>query len=530
MTYTLDPPLPRTATPTDYTRFKFDTAEVPDKRIVGLLACQRDPLLQSLRTRLHAANKAVIKAPPPQKGKGGQKKAQVANGTTNGSTAGNAETTKGDLFEVELLDTVIFPEGGGQPADTGVLRLFDPNGGVETELRIEGCLRRKLDSVHLVRVPPGTEVNWAEGREVEVVVDWQRRIDQMTIHTSQHLLSAVLDTYNLPTLSWSMHAFPSLECPYVELSRALTLQEAEEVEQKCNDLIAEGKKVWVDVSIQRKAVSEAEGGEEGGSPEERENRGIPKDYDGGVIRHIIIQDTDRNACCGTQLPDISLISTIHVIPPTTASATATKLYFTSGTRANRYLIEASRQLSGVAKVLGRARGEVVKAAEISEGIKKDAVDSLRSLRGEMSKIVGDRAVGEASVPANRGIVWVKREERSTHDFDFLGLVGSVFTQAQIAVPVAMEAEAEEEEPLKPLIVLTSSAASQGGGAQTLLMILSTDHELSKDVNDKIKAALEGRVKGGGAKGRYMSKIDGKWGKKEIGLIQAVLDEGRAGRA
>lgn len=42
MTYALEPPLPPTATPGDYERIHFNPAELPRKRIVGLLACQRE--------------------------------------------------------------------------------------------------------------------------------------------------------------------------------------------------------------------------------------------------------------------------------------------------------------------------------------------------------------------------------------------------------------------------------------------------------------------------------------------------------
>lgn len=91
----------------------------------------------------------------------------------------------------------------------------------------------------------------------------------MTIHTAQHLLSAVLDTYNLNTLSWAMHAYPSLECPYVELPRQLTWAEVEEVEAKCNALIDDAKRVWIEVSVQ---------GQE--DPDGAKSRGLPKDYDG----------------------------------------------------------------------------------------------------------------------------------------------------------------------------------------------------------------------------------------------------------
>lgn len=183
--------------------------------------------------------------------------------------------------------------GGGQPSDTGVIRVLDPNGGVEETFVIEGCMRKKLDSIHLVRVPEGKEAvfDGLEGREVELEVDWDRRTDhvsfsytssgtladeQMTIHTSQHLLSAVLDTWNLPTLSWSMTAYPSLDTPYIELPRQLTWAEARQVEDACNALIAQEKRVWIEVSVQAK---EGDDGYEDGQ-KERESRGIPKDYEG----------------------------------------------------------------------------------------------------------------------------------------------------------------------------------------------------------------------------------------------------------
>lgn len=41
MTYTLHPELIGTDTPKDYHRIHFDPVDIPAKRIVGLLACQR---------------------------------------------------------------------------------------------------------------------------------------------------------------------------------------------------------------------------------------------------------------------------------------------------------------------------------------------------------------------------------------------------------------------------------------------------------------------------------------------------------
>lgn len=95
----------------------------------------------------------------------------------------------------------------------------------------------------------------------------------MPIHTAQHLLSAVLDTHSLPTLSWSMTQYPSLDCPYIELPRGLTWKEVQEVEDRCNELIDASVPVWVETSMQQNGNGvDTEG--------DRESRGIPKDYEG----------------------------------------------------------------------------------------------------------------------------------------------------------------------------------------------------------------------------------------------------------
>lgn len=112
----------------------------------------------------------------------------------------------------------------------------------------------------------------------------------MSIHTSQHLLSAILDTtLSLPTLSWSMQPYPSIEPAYVELPRALTPDEAVEIERLCGEAIKERKKVWVDFSIQGDDVGGEHIGE--GTISTREMRGLPKDYDGVSCEYDVLKNT-----------------------------------------------------------------------------------------------------------------------------------------------------------------------------------------------------------------------------------------------
>jgi Ser-tRNA(Ala) deacylase AlaX len=47
---------------------------------------------------------------------------------------------------------------------------------------VEGCVRRGLEGVHLVRIPEGQAgLDGLEGEEVELIVDWERRVDHVSI-------------------------------------------------------------------------------------------------------------------------------------------------------------------------------------------------------------------------------------------------------------------------------------------------------------------------------------------------------------
>lgn len=75
-------------------------------------------------------------------------------------------------------------------------------------------------------------------------------MDLMTHHTSQHLLSALLDALPEPaeTLSWSLTPAPA-PC-YIEISRNLTPAEIAAVEDRANELIRQGTRVRVEVEDQ----------------------------------------------------------------------------------------------------------------------------------------------------------------------------------------------------------------------------------------------------------------------------------------
>lgn len=70
-----------------------------------------------------------------------------------------------DLWEIELEDTILFPEGGGQPSDLGTIMPIDQT----TVVRVLYVFRRGLDAVHLCQSPI------QKGKRVIITLDWDRR-------------------------------------------------------------------------------------------------------------------------------------------------------------------------------------------------------------------------------------------------------------------------------------------------------------------------------------------------------------------
>ena len=84
------------------------------------------------------------------------------------------------LLEVVLHDTVLFPEGGGQPSDTGVLTLSDGTALGVVEVRRHGGI-----AVHYVRVQDGLNSvhELGVGTDVTVALDdagLARRLDHVS--------------------------------------------------------------------------------------------------------------------------------------------------------------------------------------------------------------------------------------------------------------------------------------------------------------------------------------------------------------
>ena len=97
-----------------------------------------------------------------------------------------ATVTRADERGIRLTDTVFYPTGGGQPGDTGVLRLVD--GG---EVKIVDTVKGEAPD-EVIHVPAPGQPALEPGMPVTAEIDWERRHRLMRMHTTLHLLCAAV--------------------------------------------------------------------------------------------------------------------------------------------------------------------------------------------------------------------------------------------------------------------------------------------------------------------------------------------------
>ena len=88
---------------------------------------------------------------------------------------------------IRLDRSVFYPTGGGQPGDTGMLRLADGR-----QIEIVDTVKGSLPG-DIIHVPADDAPLPAPGDAVTAELDWQRRHRLMRMHTCLHLLCAVID-------------------------------------------------------------------------------------------------------------------------------------------------------------------------------------------------------------------------------------------------------------------------------------------------------------------------------------------------
>ncbi len=230
-----------------------------------------------------------------------------------------------------LNDTILYPEGGGQPSDRGTLNQI----AVLDVQKADGEVKHFLTSP----IPCGP---------VKVKLDWARRFDHMQQHTGQHVLTAVAQE----RFGWETTAFHlgedrcdiELATPSLTQQDQVRLEDAVSTEIRAGRIVA-GRRVTLE-DYQGMAVR---------------SRGLPEGHS-GAVRLVEIAGLDLNTCGGTHLRNTAELECLKLLG-TEILRGGTRLFFVVGTRVRRRLGEHEKRNAALRTLLGAPDEELVAMVE-----------------------------------------------------------------------------------------------------------------------------------------------------------------------
>ena len=181
------------------------------------------------------------------------------------------------VYEVQLENTAFYPEGGGQPADTGHIG----------EAQVTHVCTTADGIIHFCDKP--LEI----GAEYDAAIDWDRRFDHMQHHTAEHLVSGIINKlYGADNVGFSIGE----QYVTIDFNRELSHADIENIENLANDAVFKNLPVKVEYFDNTPDFSY------------RSKKELS-----GTIRIVSIYDYDTCACAGTQLASTGEIGLIKII-------------------------------------------------------------------------------------------------------------------------------------------------------------------------------------------------------------------------
>lgn len=273
------------------------------------------------------------------------------------------ENPSPEKFHIIFEDTILFPQGGGQCCDHGVL--IKEN----SKIPVRNVFRKAQQAVHEV---VAAQIPLKVGDEVLQITDWDRRFDFMQQHSGQHLLSNIFQReFGYETKSSGLGELIS----YIDLDvKDLTAEEIDKVERICNECIAKGIPVHMTIyEPNDPAVTEFLKA----APKE-----IPKDWT-GLIRIIDIEGIGKNTCCGTHVNNLSQLNLLKIVNFEKKKGRVL-VNFLVGQRVVKRLSEGFERERELIKLLNAPPKDHVKFIENLQSKSKNSAKTINKISKELA--------------------------------------------------------------------------------------------------------------------------------------------------
>lgn len=182
-------------------------------------------------------------------------------------------------WDILLDQTAFYPEGGGQPYDTGTL------GGVEV-LEVH---QREGRVVHTCAAP------LEAGSQIEGQIDWSRRFDLMQHHSGEHIVSGIAHSlFGCDNVGFHMGS----DVITIDLNVELTQDQVAQLEARANQYI------WEDhpIAVTYPTADELE------HLEYRSKKALT-----GQVRIVSFPGADTCACCGTHVSSSGQVGLVKLL-------------------------------------------------------------------------------------------------------------------------------------------------------------------------------------------------------------------------
>ena len=281
----------------------------------------------------------------------------------------SCEEGKGGYL-VTLDRTAFYPEGGGQPYDTGVLgeakvlEVHDKNGVI----------------THLCNKP------LAVGASVEGKIDWARRFDHMQQHSGEHICSGLIcERFRCDNVGFHM----GTDIVTIDFNADISWEELMEIEEAANRYICEDHPI--DIRFYR--------GAELDKVEYRSKKPLE-----GDVRIVAFPGADCCACCGTHVLRVGQVGLVKFLS-VQKFREGVRIELLCGDRARRYLSACWEQSLHIGQALSV---KPVASAAAVERLQSE----LGALKLRCAKLEESTFAQTAAQYAGRGDVLLFEEEMS----------------------------------------------------------------------------------------------------------------------
>ena len=215
---------------------------------------------------------------------------------------------KHDKIRIALDQTLFYPEGGGQPSDTGFLYLYDKRIKVRYVEKVGNVVLHHVDE----EIPLGSEI-YGE-------IDWNRRYSLMKHHTGTHLINGACRAV-LGNHIWQAGSQLDINDARFDFShyRALSYEDIKRIESTANKFIE------MEVEIEKRFMDRDRAEKLYGF--RLYQGGVPKSEE---IRVVNIPDIDTEACGGTHLNNTKEVERIRIIKTERIQDGIDRLIFVAG--------------------------------------------------------------------------------------------------------------------------------------------------------------------------------------------------------